>query len=702
MDADFPLPALAPTLKLSRAPNSDGEPVWTLHHPLSNTYYRIDWPAFECLARFAHHKRASTLKEAVERETTLTLTMDQIKDVVLFLHQNGLVALKDQKINGPVEAKKPLWKKLLQNYLYFTIPLVQPQDFLERSYKKISFMFSRLFITGMMLFLAVMIVMTLPRADEFLHTFSNLLSLEGAILTLVTLGFVKIVHEFAHAYTAIRYGVAVPHMGVAFMVMYPVLYTETTGSWRLSSSRARFHIGLAGVLAELCLAGIFLALWHVFPSGSIGQTACFLVVAVALVSSLLVNLNPLMRFDGYYMLSDLTGIDNLQARAIAFARWALRRTLFDWQDAAPESLPQERAHFLIVFGVCLLIYRFFLFIGIAFLVYHVFFQPLGLILLLVELGWFIVFPILLELKIWLSRKQDILSYGRGRVTASIATLFLLLFLLPWQGTVTLPAVLHAAEHRILYAPAPARIVELYVEEGQHVQAGDLLAIMVSPELDQNLKLAKHELDALEILRARAMTTPGLVDQDPKLSEQNLEKARITLHGFEDQKKRLTITAPFSGVVRDIGLDVREGQFVSPTERLFTIVNPERWMVSAYALESERDRLKDGTSATFIPENSFSGTRKLHVRTIAATGETIVTWPELSSLHGGSIASDAGVGHEIVARRSLYHVSLDEDSGAPPKDVLVQRGHVRMASSLSSPFVRFIKGLLEIIQREAKL
>src|SRR5262249_7464436 len=148
------------------------------------------------------------------------------------------------------------------------------------------------------------------------------------------------------------------------------LYTETTGSWALSSRRARFQIGMAGIFAELCLAGFFLLLWHLSPAGSLLQALSFLVVSISLIGSLLINLNPFMRFDGYYLLSDAMEFDNLQSRSCNFARHALRKFLFGWNDPPPENLPSHDQKFLIGFGFGLITYRFFLFMGIAILVYH--------------------------------------------------------------------------------------------------------------------------------------------------------------------------------------------------------------------------------------------------------------------------------------------------------------------------------------------
>ena len=145
-ERDFPLPSLAPHLKLSRAPDEKGEPSYTLHDPTANTYFKIDWIAFECISRMTVHGTALTLKDAIESETTLKITTSQIGDVITFLSKNALLSLKDQQISFKAGHKISLWKKIFHQYLYFSIPLFKPQVFLERTYPQIAWIYNPLFL----------------------------------------------------------------------------------------------------------------------------------------------------------------------------------------------------------------------------------------------------------------------------------------------------------------------------------------------------------------------------------------------------------------------------------------------------------------------------------------------------------------------------------------------------------------------------
>lgn len=698
---DFRLPGLNPFLKLHKSADTGGEPSWSLHNPASNAYYKIAWAEFECLARFSRAATAAELKALVEKETALRVELADIHDLARFLVENGLTALGERNI--PFKDKsEPVWKKLLHSYLYFTIPLFEPEAFLRKTLPFVQPFLSKSFIASMMAVLVVGMLLTLQRADEFVHSFAALFSFDGILLGLLVLAFVKIVHEFAHAYTAVKYGIPVPHMGVALIVLYPVLYTETTGGWQLSSRRERFHIGIAGIAAELCLAAIFLILWNIMPAGSDVQSLCFTVVTISLVGSLLINLNPLMRFDGYYMLGDLLGIENMQQRACAFARWKIRRVLFALSDDPPEYLPAKTEKFLTWFGLALLVYRFFLFVGIAVLVYYLFFKPLGLILMVVELVWFIGLPVWSELKVWFERRADILKMPRARLVAGIFAASFILLALPLHRTVYIPAVLHAGQYASVFPYTASHIDEISVSEGQSVREGDILLRLSSFELGRKIAVARQKVDKLETIKLRMRTNPALLKEKFSALDMEIETARTALSTLLLQKDNLVVTAPFDGVVRDMSPEIRAGRYVRINDLLLRVVRQDSAQVTGYVDEADLGRIDRKNEAVFIPDATPFKEIPLRISEIASMDADSLPWPELSSLHNGPLASeyDREQGR-IVPLGSVYDIKL------APVDTIsnlsaVQTGQVRVTGRSGSPLLRFISKLGGLAVREIGL
>ena len=142
---------------------------------------------------------------------------------------------------------------------------------------------------------------------QFSDNLQSLWTLEGAVAFAICLAVAKVMHEFGHAFAAVRFGCRVSAMGVAFMIMAPVLYTDVSDTWRLTA-RQRIVVDAAGVAVDFGVACVALFLWAFFPEGVL-KSVCFVMATTGLVLSLGINLNPLMRFDGYHLLSDLLGIE---------------------------------------------------------------------------------------------------------------------------------------------------------------------------------------------------------------------------------------------------------------------------------------------------------------------------------------------------------------------------------------------------------
>lgn len=701
-----PLPALRPDIQLNPGPPElEGPPTWTLYDPSANKYYKIGWLEFECLSRFKKCRNAADLVAAVSRETPLQPDGETIRALTAFLIHNNLVTAAGEGASSHFESlragKEHHWiMKGLHSYLFFTIPLVKPEKFLRKTFPYISFLFTRSFMTGVVLLLLYGIFLSVQRFDELFSTFMNYLTFEGVILFLISTVLVKIVHELGHAYTATKYGVPVTVMGVAFMVLYPVLYSETTNAWKMVNRRNRLNIAAAGMMAEMAVASVAIILWHFLDPGPL-QSLCFMIGIVSLGASLAVNLNPLMRFDGYYLFSDIVQIDNLQDRSFAFVKWYLRRFLWGWDDSPPEYLPAHRQRFLALFGLVVCIYRFFLFVGIAILVYHVFFKPLGPILMMVELGFFIVLPILREIRVWVQRWEDISLKTRGGALLAILLLALLMTFVPVQRSVEIPAVLHAGSFSRLYPPIPAQLNEIKVKAGDHVAAGQVLFKLSSPDLDYNIALVSQRLRVLQEVRSSSQANRNLMRQRATIDSE-IAAARQELDGYLEIREQMAVKAPHAGTVRDIDPSLHAGQWLSTDSSLALIVDDSAPVISGYVREGEAARVAAGAVGTFYPE--FSPFRRIEteVKSVDQTALSNIYWPELASVHGGAVPAerDSAGGLRPLPRHTYYAARFSVAEGGQPFDSpeFIVRGTVRLETEpvrLSNVLIK--KGLSVMFQ-----
>lgn len=668
MDA---LPSLNPLLKLQPSTSQfDGQSQWTLYHPIANQFYKIGWAEYECLSRLHKYKNGHDLIKAVNDETALDIDESDLEDVLKFLAMNGLLEGKSQQ-NMAGEGKS-LWNKIAHGYLYFTFPILKPEKFLRRTSGFIKPLLSKPFHYAMMILLAVGVLMTLPRIDEFFGSFTQIFTLEGVILTAVIMTGIKIIHEFAHGYVATINGVPVPHMGVAFIVLYPIFYTEATGAWRLTDRRARMAIGLAGVRFEVYLAAFSMIAWH-FVTPGLPQMMCFTIVAISFLGSLLINLNPLMRFDGYYVLSDYLNIENLHGVALDYARNHLRGLVLGLNDSKPHDYPVDTARTLMMFGYAILIYRFFLFLGIAVLVYAVFMKPLGLIAMILELAWFIAMPIWREFKIWWERRADFMGSRRFYISGAVALGALALLILPIHATYHYPAVIHARDYQVAYAPVPAEIRDINVKNGQEVSEGDLLISMSSPLLDKGLKQAEAKLRAQQQMKRRDQTNIELYRERRGGIDIDIETAQTELNNLRAQKDDLNITAKFDGIVFDMQDHLRVGYHIQSNDPLFRLIKPNDVIVSVYIPEKEIKQFNVNNKVEFRPSYKLTGGLSGIVEKIETSSLETIHHEGLSSIYNGEIPSQKTEEGDLKPLNTLNKMTVIMDGEIPTQTII--HGHV---------------------------
>lgn len=355
----------------------DGAPSWVIEDPLKGRFYRIGWLEFEVLARW-HLGDAARVVQSVSEETLLAPEVDEVLAIRQFLLQHELLVnqtLLEKAAQGSLP-KPGMATQALHNYLMFRLPLVNPDRFLEKYLSWFAPLLRPKAFALSMLAGFLGLVLALQQWDTFAATFVETLSLQGLLSYSVALVLAKALHELGHALTAKQLGLRVPRMGVAIVLLLPMLYTDTGETWRLTRRRDRFAIAAAGMRIELMLAAWCTLAWSFLPDGAL-RGAMFFLATTSWIMTLAVNASPFMRFDGYYMMSDATGIPNLHDEAGKVMRHFLRKHLLGFEEAEPALEGEAPPPWLLWFGLGTAVYRFFLFLGIAVTVYHYFFQGAG-------------------------------------------------------------------------------------------------------------------------------------------------------------------------------------------------------------------------------------------------------------------------------------------------------------------------------------
>ena len=250
----------------------DGSPTWTLHDPVRNRFYRLGWTEFEILSRW-DAGGSEAVAQQVNAETTLHIEPAEVDELARFVAGCDLLRAATPQATAAMVAKAARLRQsvgqwLLHNYLFVRIPLVRPDRFLTATYPYVRWVYSRGFFATVFALGLVGLYLIARQWDAFLATFVDLFTVEGIVYFAVTLAALKVVHELGHAYTAKRFGCNVPTMGLALLVLVPVLYSDVNDSWKLTARRQRLAIGIAGVVAELCCAAIAACVWGFLPPGA--------------------------------------------------------------------------------------------------------------------------------------------------------------------------------------------------------------------------------------------------------------------------------------------------------------------------------------------------------------------------------------------------------------------------------------------------
>ena len=693
------VPALRDELDLLPGPRlPDGQPTWTLHDPVRNAFFQLDWASFEILRRWALGDPAAIAAD-INAGTTLNVAPEDVKALGGFLEQNQLVQVP-AGTSGTLARRLAArrgggLKWLLHNYLFFRVPLVRPDAFLARWSSAAGIFFSRFFFVLTLLAGVLGVAGVYRSLEQFSATLVDLISWHGLLAYGVTLIAVKILHELGHGFTAKRYGCRVPTMGVAFLVLWPVAYTDTNDVWKLTRRDQRLRVAAAGVATELTIAVWATLAWVLLPDG-MPRTVAFLLSTTTWVSTLVVNASPFMRFDGYFLLADLLQLPNLHARAFALARWHLREALFNLGEPPPEHFSKRKRIGLILFAWATWVYRLFLFIGIALLVYHFFIKAVGIFLFAVEIAWFILVPVWREMKEWGARWPGISRSLRTLRTVLIVVVLIGAFFVPWPARVATSGLLVMQEQWALYAPAHARVRAMPYENGATVPEGAVVVELESPAL----RTRAIQNAARRGRLARESASAGFdaeTRKDWRVLHEALTTARAERGAIAADAVRYAPKAPFAGVLRDIDPDLRAGDWVAERELLARVVREGPTHVVTYVEEGDINRIAVGDRALFFSDGLEGPDLELEVAAIEKDAARVLDEPELATLFGGHVLVREKDG-VLYPERGVYRVVLAVRSGAPSTQHR-WRGEVTISGQWEAPGERFVRTVLSVLWRE---
>jgi putative peptide zinc metalloprotease protein len=674
--------------------DSDGMPSWLIFDPVSDKYYRIPEETYRIISQM---NRVYELNEFCERLNILGIhtTPEKVMETNNLLVQSNLCAATYMTTEKVITKQQQMKRKakaqrMLSGYLFFRIPLLRPDRFLDKSKEFVVAIFNPFTIGFLVLIASIGYVALVMNWHKLADAFIQSLTIQGLARYSIAVIFIKCIHELAHAYAAKLSGIRVRRMGIAFIIFFPRLYTDLTDAWRINQRRRRFLIDGAGIISELVIGGWAALIWANSAPGATKSVAYY-IFAVSIINTVLVNGNPFIRYDGYYMLMDVAGIDNLQQRGIAQFKYLYRRIFFGI-EGDPPAAGKWRRILLVLYGISCFVYRLFLYTSIILIVYYKFTKVVGILMFLVEVHVLVIKPISMEVKFLRMKKKMIKKkHFIWSVSGFSALLLVLLIPLPWN--VDMPCEVKPVKSSMIYIQTRGFLDRLHVDSGTKVHQGSVLLTGKNPFLKWNYKqteidcqVKRVELDHLE------SSQKTLAASKVKLKELELDKNRLV----ELQRKNslLNITSPINGTFQLYDRHLTPGKWLQKGAIIGEVFAPGAVRIEAFMSEEEYKDINVGDKVSISLTGEISAIPG-KVMTVSPIPARLPPSP-LLNIFGGPIICFPGSGPLYQPLSSYYRIIISTNSERRLPIGRTGTVSIRKFSSVGGSFLRKV---LHTLQRE---
>jgi len=562
-----------------------------VHDPATNQFFRLS-PVAHALVGLLDGAR--TVEEAwkivLANHGDDAPTQPEVIQLLSQLYQSNLLSSDaspetEQLLRRGRERKK---KKAMQQaigLMYFRMRLFNPDRLLTWLEPILRPALNRVGLLIWAVFVVWALWQLVPHWDRLAGGFESALSPSNWGWLIVVFVVAKAFHETGHGVICKRFGGQVPEFGFMLLVLFPAPYVDASSAWAMDRKWRRIAVGAGGMIFELFLAGIAAIVWvQTMNSGGLVHQIAYNMLLTASVSTVLFNANPLMRFDGYYILSDLLEVPNLMQRSNNQLKHFFQKHVYRLeQTQPPTTLAGERA-ILYIYGILALAYRVFLFITITLYVMGKLFV-IGLLLAIWTGAMWFIMPVG-KLVHWLAASPQLID-RRGVVIATtlgmLASGLLLIGAVPMPDRRTASGVIESLTRTGVFTEVDAFVAEVHVRPGDAVREGDPILTGRSPDLERELSEARARvMEAEARARLAEVREPGA----GVVAFERVAALREHVRALEDRVSRLVVRAPASGVVVGRDPSVLVGAFVPRGRGVCEIVDPGSTRVAAVLTQDE--------------------------------------------------------------------------------------------------------------------
>ncbi|HEX5470304.1 MAG TPA: hemolysin D [Lacipirellulaceae bacterium] len=623
-----------PDLK-ARRQRYQGQVYWVVKDPVGLQYFRFEEEEYAILQMLDGQLSLDEIADRFERDfPPQTIRTEELQQFIGMLHRSGLVITDapgqgQQLVKRRGERKKQEWIATATNILSLRFKGVDPERFFNVVYPYVRWFFS---VPAMVVCITLglsalsLIIVNFDVFHSRLPTFHDFFRgpQQWAVLA-ITLCVTKILHEFGHGLSCKHFGGECHEIGVMFLVLTPCLYCNVSDSWMLPNRWHRAAIGAAGMYVELVLASIATFVWWFSEPGPLNYI-CLNVMFVCSVSTVMFNANPLLRYDGYYILSDILEIPNLRQKASTILNRKLGKWCLGLEEQEDPFLPQRRQGWFAAYIVASSLYRWFVTFAILFFLNRVF-EPYGLKVIGQAIALGALYGLLIQ-PFWqlyqyfkvpgrLGEVKSVRIYG---TLAVIAAVIIGIGFVPLPMHIYCPLEVQAQNAASVYVKVDGILEKTFVHPGDHVTKGQPLAQLRNIDIDINIAKLAGQRDVYAV-QLDGLTRVSLADSE---ASAQIEPTRNALASTEEQLSQregdrdlLRLVAPRDGTVLPPPLVEKQGD---------DSVHLPKWSGSPLDPENIGSHLMKGTKLCQIGDPNQMEARLALDQSDVELLENKVDWP----------------------------------------------------------------------------
>jgi len=670
-------PRMRPHVQITRQ-HYRGKRWHVVKDPSSNQFYRLNPIAHEFVGLFDGKRTVEDIwKISLERHGDMAPTQHEAIQLLSQLYNSNLLAADanpetDQLLR---RGRDRLKKKAIQQaigIMYFKVKMFNPDAYLTWIEPLLRPLIN---VWGFAVWLVVVVaalVKLVPEWGELVdgaeNVYSNPAMWPWLIVTFIV---TKAIHETGHGVICKRYGGQVPEFGMMLLVLFPAPYVDASAAWGFENKWKRIAVGAGGMIFELFVAAIAAFVWLNTNPGSLTHQIAYNVMFTASISTVLFNANPLMRFDGYFILSDLLEVPNLMQRSQNVLKHLFKVYFYRLKNETPPSSDPVELVILFTYGVLAMIYRLFLFFSITMYVMGKLFA-IGLMLAIWTAAMWFIMPVGKWVH-WLATHH---ALGDHRFRAIATSILMVAACIGAVGLIPAPdhrraaGVMEARAEAGVYFETSGFVVESAVRIGDWVEQGDTLVTMENARLKSELAGLEAQIAEYEVLEQRAVGRQEFAKA--QIAQQSIQTRLARAAYLQSKLDKLIVRAPISGRVvsadpaRIVGAYVQEGQAVCRLidDRDLRVTALLEQQEAAWPNELSTDEYRVELRLISAADHVFVG----RVDKLVEVGQRELPHPSFGYAGGGTIEIDTSEQSGLLAKdpQFVMHVSplASEDGGTP--------------------------------------